>query len=159
MQWERRSTVGTKSGYLVRCNWYLTHKQTLKATQLLRSRLGALVTQLGCHRLCVSASVRSGHDNVEQLSGPKHRICTVQLLRRRRKQMVTLCWYHWCVWKWPKTRTSISLFWHFAAFKERLNWQPIKTKFQYFLTTNGVSCKEFRWEKHLVWVVKVCKSF
>ena len=120
---------------------------------------GALVTQLGCHRLCVSASVRSGHYNVEQLSGPKQRICTVQLPRRRRMQMVTLCWYHWCVWKWPKTRTSISLFWHFAAFKERLNWQPIKTKFQYFLTTNGVSCKEFRWEKHLVWVVKVCKAY
>ena len=145
MQWERRSTVGTaqiqfkgcpgtmsfpsiESGDLVRCHRYLTHTQTLKerATQLMRSRSGALVTQLGCHRLCVSASVRSGHYNVEQLSRPKQRICTVQLPRRRRMQMVTLCWYHWCVWKWPKTRTSISLFWHYAAFKERLNWQPIR---------------------------------
>ena len=66
-----------ESGDLVRCHRYLTHTQTLKerATQLMRSRSGALVTQLGCHRLCVSASVRSGHNNVEQLSGPKQRIC------------------------------------------------------------------------------------
>ena len=151
-----------ESGDLVRCHRYLTHRQTLKerATQLMRSRSRALVTQLGCHRLCVSASVRSGQYNVEQLSRPKQRICTVQLPRRRRMQMVTLCWYHWyiCV-KMTKNKNYYFSFLTLCRIQRKTELTANKTKFQYFLATNGVSCKEFRWEKHLVWVVKVCKAY